>query len=302
MTQTSQPVTGQCAAPVVSMSSSHVGPWELVRLIGTGALTRVYQARPADGRRDGPACYAVKVLTEAWEDNVGAIGLLRAEARVGRKVSHPHVVSILASSVQEPPYYVAMPLLPGATLDARLRGSERLEVPFALWIARQAAEGLAALAARGLMHADVKPSNLFLAGDGHVTLIDLGFARPADSGGGVGDRPVVGTISYMAPEMITSALAADARSDIYSLGVVLYEMLAGRLPFEGRDAAEVAVMHRQAVPEPLKKHTPQLSTPVAHLVHQMLAKEPLRRPQSPSELVDRLARLEIETFAERLSA
>ncbi len=270
--------------------------------IGEGALTRVYQARPVDGRNDSAACYAVKVLQSDWEDDARAIELLQAEALAGRKVSHPHVISILAESVQEPPYFLAMPLLTGASLDSRLAGGHRPDVPIVLWIARQAAEGLSALAESGLMHADVKPSNLFLADDGHVTLIDLGFARPADSGGGVGGRPVVGTLSYMAPEMITSALAADARSDIYSLGVVLYEMLAGRLPFVGRDAGAVAMQHREAVPEPLKKIVPQLPKSVAQLVHLMLAKEPLRRPQSPDELVELLTRLEIETFAERISA
>ncbi len=300
MTQISTSAGGPLAAR--GAMAGQVGPWQFVRQIGEGALTRVYQARPADGRTDSVACYAVKVLQADWEDDARAVELLRAEALAGRKVSHPHVISILAASVQEPPYFLAMPLLAGTTLEARLAGGQRPDVPIVLWIARQAAEGLAALAESGLMHADVKPSNLFLADDGHVTLIDLGFARPADSGGGVGDRAVVGTLSYMAPEMITSVLAADLRSDIYSLGVVLYEMLAGRLPFEGRDAAEVAVQQRQAVPEPLKKLVPQLPKSVAQLVHLMLAKEPLRRPQSPDELVERLARLEIETFAERMVA
>ena len=168
-----------------------------------------------------------------------------------------------------------------------------------LWIARQVAEALEALDAAGWMHADVKPSNIFLAPEGHVTLLDLGFARRPLEVGSVVDRCVVGTGSYIAPEMITSALRPDIRSDVYSLGVVLFEMLSGRLPYEGKDLAEVASQHKQARPPDLRRLAPHLPRGVIRLVQQMLAKEPLRRPQSPRELIARLVELEIGSFAER---
>jgi serine/threonine protein kinase len=154
------------------------------------------------------------------------------------------------------------------------------------------------------MHGDVKPGNIFVSPAGHVTLLDLGFARRNGdtTAGGTGsavDRCVLGTCSYIAPELITSALRADVRSDIYSLGVVLFELLCGRLPFVGKDLAELAAQHRQATPPDLGRLVPDLPGELVELVRQMLAKEPLRRPQTPRELVDRLARIEIATFSER---
>ena len=132
-----------------------------------------------------------------------------------------------------------------------------------------------------------------------MTLLDLGFARRADETGSVVERCVTGTCNYIAPEMITSALRADIRSDIYSLGVMLFEVLSGRLPFEGKDLAELATLHRQARAPDLRRLVPHLPTAVVRLVREMLAKQPLRRPQTPRELIDRLAALEILTFGER---
>jgi serine/threonine protein kinase len=155
---------------------------------------------------------------------------------------------------------------------------------------------LNALHEAGWMHADVKPSNIFLSSDGHATLLDLGFARqPADTTSFV-NRCVTGTMQYIAPEMITSALRPDIRSDIYSLGATLYEMLACRPPFIASTVEQLAEQHRQAEPQPIRLFKSQVPARLARFVHQMLAKEPLRRPQTPRELIDRLIELEIETF------
>jgi serine/threonine-protein kinase len=145
----------------------------------------------------------------------------------------------------------------------------------------------------------VKPSNIFVSPEGHVTLLDLGFARRAEETGSVIERCVTGTCNYIAPERITSALRADIRSDIYGLGVVLFELLSGRLPFEGENLAELVIQHRQARPPDLRRLAPHLSTGVIRLVREMLAKDPLRRPQTPRELINRLAALEIASFGER---
>jgi serine/threonine-protein kinase len=166
-------------------------------------------------------------------------------------------------------------------------------------MARQVAEGLDALWTAGWTHGDVKPTNIYTSPEGHVTLLDLGFARSRSETGSAADRCVMGTCQYMAPEAITSALGVDPRSDIYSLGVVLFEMLAGRPPLEAESLAGWASAHRQARPPELRRLAPQVPPAVSRLVSQMLAKHPLRRPQSPAELVDRLAALEIATFAER---
>jgi serine/threonine protein kinase len=285
-------------APERRAELGRLGSWQLVRLVAEGALARLYQARPAESR-DRPALYALKLLRERWHESPEAVACLRREAMLGRSVSHAHLVSVLAAHVNEPPYYLVMPWLQGATLAARLAGGWRPALSAALWISRQIAEALAALHADGWMHADVKSSNVLVSGDLHATLLDLGFARRVEETANLADRPVVGTAHYVAPEMITSVWGADIRSDIYSLGVLLYELLAGRLPFPGGDLSTIVRAHRDAWPQPLRHLAPHVPHDVAWLVHEMLAKDPLRRPQTPRELAERLIRLEIATLAER---
>jgi serine/threonine-protein kinase len=148
------------------------------------------------------------------------------------------------------------------------------------------------------MHGDIKPANIHRAADGHVTLLDLGLARRAGEGHDFGERPVAGTLAYLPPEALTSSGTVDIRGEIYSLGVVLYELLAGRLPLDDIDPARLAKLKQTAAPRPLEEMAPQTPGDVAALVHQCLARQPLRRPQSPQELVDGLARLEIKYFGE----
>ncbi len=281
---------------------TRLGQWELAYLAAEGELACIYRARPAGLPADRPGAYAVKTLRPERQNDPRAIALLLHEALVGRTVSHVHLVPILRARVSRSPRYLVMPWLEGSTLRAVMDRQEPIDVPAALWIARQTAEALDALHAAGWRHGDIKPSNIFLSAEGHVTLIDLGFARRRDEAGSAVDRLVVGTCSYLAPETITSTLRADIRSDIYSLGVVLYELLSGRLPFAGPGLAELAQQHRAATPADLQRLAPYLPPEVTRLVHQMLAKDPLRRAQTPRELVDRLTRLEIATFSERALA
>jgi serine/threonine-protein kinase len=234
------------------------------------------------------------------EDDPHAIWLLQREALVGQSVSHPHLVPVLAASVLAPPRLLAMPWLEGASLQARLAAGEEFDVPTALWIARQTAEALAALHAAGWLHGDVATGNIHISSAGHVTLLDLNFARRTGETGSAADRPIMGTASYLAPEYFTSSLQADIRSDIYSLGVVLFELLSGQVPFPGDDLAALAAEHRQAAPPDLGQLAPHVPREVVRLVHWMLAKQPLRRPQSPRELISRLTALEIATFSLRL--
>lgn len=276
-----------------------MGPWQLVQLIAESSLSRVYAARPADSP-DAPPSYAVKALKREWWQDRTAIDIYRREAWVGRQASHSNLIAVLGSQVAQPPFWIAHPRLTGDTLETKLRGGWRPSLPEALWITRQAADALAALYRQtGMIHADVKPSNLFLAPDGHVTLLDLGLCQTASEARNWTSRPVVGTPRYMAPEMFTSACSADARSDLYSLGATLYEMLAGRPPFDASEPAELISQHRQDKPACIRDAAPGTAKPVASLVHRLLAKDPLRRPDSAEAVADELARLEIACFAYR---
>jgi eukaryotic-like serine/threonine-protein kinase len=284
-----------------------LGPWQLVRLLGEGNFTRVYLAQPADVvagvSEDGytqRAAYAVKVLRKEWWRDPQAIEMQRREAWIGSKVSHPNVLPVLSASVEEPPFYLVTPKLEGVTLAQLIAEREQLPIPLALWIARQVAEGLAVLfETTRMIHTDVKPANILVSPTGHATLIDFGFVQTPAEATQWETRPLAGTLAYMAPEMVTSALTADPRSDIYSLGVTLYEMLTGRRPWESDDPGELATMHREAKPADIRSLRPDLPEPVAALVHAMLAKDPLRRPASARELAMRFVRLEINCFSLR---
>jgi serine/threonine protein kinase len=295
-----------------------VGDWQLLRTLAEGNLTRVYLARPAASARFGEpardemdgshsaigdadprsAAYVIKLLRKEWWRDPQAIEMQRREAWVGMKVSHPNVLPILASSVKEPPFFVVTPRLEGVSLSALLAERGPLAIPLALWIARQIAEALDALdQSAGVIHTDVNPSNIIIAPHGHATLIDFGLVQTAHEASQWRNRPLAGTLSYLAPEMITSALAADARSDLFSLGLTLFEMLAGRRPWDSDDPGELAVLHRAAKAPDVRELRPDVPAAVAELVQSMLAKDPLRRPESAEELANRLVRLEIDCFS-----
>lgn len=227
-----------------------------------------------------------------------AIRLLQREAVVGQSISHPHLLPVLSASVVKPPRLLAMPWLAGASVRRRLDAGEMFGVVKTLWIARQTAEALGALHVADWIHGDVTPGNIQVSPAGHVTLIDLSFARRRDEIGSAVERPIMGTCNYLAPEYLTSALRPDIRSDIYSLGAVMFEMLAGCPPYPSSDLIELAAHHRQSAAADLRRVAPEVPREVAALIHRMTSREPLRRPQTPRELVDQLVALEIGSFSQ----
>ena len=277
-----------------------IGPWQLVRLVSESELSRVYVARPGDAGANHSANYILKVLRNEWWRDPQAIEMQRRAAWLGRKLSHPHLLPVLSSNVQQAPFYIVSPRLQGMSLADLMTRVSNLALPVTLWIVRQVAEGLAALHEEtGMIHADVKPANIIVSGEGHATLIDLGFAHSPAEARHWSSRPVVGTLNYVAPEMVTSCLSAEAPSDLYSLGVTLYEMITGRLPFSASTPGELVRMHREEAPTCVRHLAPQLPKPVASLIHRLLAKDPLRRPTSAAAVAGELLRLEIECFARK---
>ncbi|MEQ8787887.1 MAG: serine/threonine-protein kinase [Pirellulaceae bacterium] len=280
-----------------TQAPSTLGRWRLVEPIGGGRCSRVFRARPVDAPEDSPGDYALKLArTRASGDDDYRL-LLQREAYVSRQVSHAHLTSVLAAHVDAPPYYLVLPHLEGRTVADWLSQRPRRNLVDCLWIARQAAEALAALHVGNWRHGDVKPGNLFLAASGHTTLLDLGFAQRIN-GKKVDCQPLSGTPAYAAPEVLCAAHVVGDRADVYSLGATLFEMLTGVRPFAEEDPVELAAAHRQLpAPDP-RKISPDTPLAVARLVRRMLAKEPYRRP-SARELIELLVCLEIEAFDQR---
>ncbi len=297
------PSTGLCQ--VVSRRARKLVPlptiddWRLTALLGKGATASVYAAAPMEQPADVESDYAMKVLHEPlWQDAAARLRMAR-EAAVARDVTHPNLTAVLAACLQKAPFFLLMPRLRGATLAEVLAVARRCNVPRALWIARQVAEALSAMHGAGWLHLDVKPANIMLDLSGHCTLIDLDLALPRDVAANDAGRELHGTLAYSAPELFTSRTNRQPASDVYSLGVMLYEMLCGCLPFRGDSPARFVEAHLNQIPPSIRTHQSDLPVELSRLVTRMLAKLPERRPTTDGELQDELARLEIATFGVR---
>ena len=276
-----------------------LGPWRVRRQIGSGSLTAVYLVQPAGDVDSQGACYAAKVLDRRYHDDSTVVELFRREAAAGRTLEHPNLVSVLDCKINGPPYYLVMPQLVGQTLAERLDGGWQATPLEATWIARQVASAIGEIHRHGLLHGDLKPANIHLAKNGHATLIDLGFIqRPANS---ITDI-AIGTAQYVAPEVLLGIGCRDIRSDLYSLGAVLFEMLTGCAPVTGNSLEEFVEQHRQSRPIDVRSCRPDVPRELAELVTQMLAKQPLRRPQCPDEVVRTLVRMEVGLLAASVAA
>jgi serine/threonine protein kinase len=272
--------------------------YELIQRLGGGPLTSVYSARDCTTDQ---LC-AVKLLRPDWEDQPTAIKLLQREARTGLTVQHAHLVPILFAHVTRPPYFLVMELLSGESLRRRLRRDYRLEVPTALWVARQTAEALSALHKAGFLHGDIKPDNIRLVGESRAILIDLGFAhRPGENAHLLERGYVLGTVDYLAPELCAFHEESGTSSDLFSLGVMLFETLTGHLPFPPGTIQQTLRRHSSEPPADMRDYGVSLPSALITLVNRLLARRPEERPQA-GLAVQQLIALEIASLRRRLSA
>jgi serine/threonine protein kinase len=260
------------------------GRYEIKEILGQGGMGLVYRAYDTAVKRD----VALKTLRDT--PNRAALQLFYKECEVLAAISHPNIIEIFdvgeyyEGEGAAKPYFV-MPLLPGATLDALIRdSSHRLTPERVIEMMCQACRGLQAAHERGLIHRDIKPSNLFVMDDDSVKIIDFGVAHLVETGLSVGAK---GTLLYMAPEQLQMKPASPA-SDVFSLGVVCYEALTRRRPFDGASQNEIvdAVLHR--VPPPACDLNPAIGTPISRVVHKALAKQPWNRYASAREFSETL--------------
>jgi serine/threonine protein kinase len=262
-------------------------------------LTSVYAAHVMGS----DAKCAVKVLRGDWDDQPVAVKLLQREARACLAVQHPRLVKLHEAHVTRAPYFLVMEMLPGESLRRRLRRDYQLDPPTALCIARQMAEALAALHRKGFMHGDVKPDNIRLVADGEAVLLDLGFAhRPGENASLLEAGYVLGTVNYLAPELCgPKPQDEDPRSDVFSLGVTLFEMLTGQLPFPTGSIDETLKRRRAQSARDLRTLDIDLPRGLAELMERLLAANPIHRPRA-SALVGDFVNLEIAALGQRRAA
>ena len=272
-------------------AGTKLGPYEIVAPLGAGGVGEVYRAR--DTRLDREV--AVKVLPEGLAGSSEALARFASEARAVAALSHPNILALFDVGEADGVRYAVSELLEGETLWMAMAHGP-MPPRRALEIAREVADGLAAAHEKGIVHRDVKPENVFLTKDGHVKLLDFGLARhdvsrrdPGDTRSPTlaaisGEGVVLGTVAYMSPEQARGG-AVDFRSDQFSLGTVLYEMLAGEKPFEAASVPETLTAIIRDEPEPLEKRAPHVPAPVCWLVERLFAKEASGRYDATRDIV-----------------
>lgn len=267
------------------MAGMHVGAYRIMEQIGAGGMAIVYSAVHVEH----DTAVALKLLPLWWATDSDMVARFDREAAALQALTHPHVVRVFevgeAERLMPGMRYIAMEWLPhGLDRILQVHYPEPLAVTTALRIAEQICCGLAAVHDAGLVHRDVKPSNIMLRADGTAVLTDFGLVS-AVSGRGAQPRLTasnvfMGTADYMSPEKISGG-AVDGRSDIYALGVVLYEMLSGSAPFAGRDPLDVLRAHVEEAPPPLPPEVPSV---VCSVVERALRKVPAERFASASDM------------------
>ena len=262
------------------------GRYELHAVIGEGTFGRVYRGR--DRRLARPV--AVKVIKPWWAEDPEWARSFEREAQLLASISDPGIIQIFdVGAAPEGLYYVAE-LVDGESLSNRLRRG-RLSPAEACEIALQLARALARAHSQRVVHRDVKPANVLIARDGRIKVGDFGVARLAEGSTDAPAATIAGTPGYMAPEQAAGGISSPA-TDVYGVGIVLYEMLAGHTPFEGKSAVELALHHLNDPPPPLPASTPRA---LVRIVDRTLAKDPAERFRDGHELAATLARVQIPT-------
>nr|WP_269437285.1 Stk1 family PASTA domain-containing Ser/Thr kinase [Arthrobacter caoxuetaonis] len=269
------------------------GRYQVRSRIARGGMSTVYLATDTRLDRD----VALKVLYPHLAADRGFLDRFEREAKSAARLSHPHVVGVLDQGIEGSLAYLVMEYVPGRTLRDVLNERTVLTPRLALAMMDAVVDGLAAAHEAGLVHRDVKPENVLLAGSGAIKIADFGLARAVTTSTNTGT--LVGTVAYLAPELVTGA-GADARSDIYSAGIMLYEMLTGVQPFTGEVPIQVAFAHvHSTVPAP-SALCPGLAQDLDELVQWCTAQDPEERPVDGSALLGELRHIRTSLTDEQL--
>lgn len=278
--------TSQQADPLIGRLVD--GRYRVRARIARGGMATVYVATDLRLERR----IALKVMHGHLSDDTVFQSRFIQEARAAARLADPHVVNVFDQGQDGDMAYLVMEYLPGITLRELLREQRRLTVPQTVTIMDAILSGLAAAHRAGIVHRDVKPENVLLAEDGRIKIGDFGLARATTANTATGAQ-LLGTIAYLAPELVTRGMA-DARSDIYSLGIMLYEMLVGEQPYKGEQPMQIAFQHAtDSVPRPSVKN-PGVPEQLDELVLWATEKSPDDRPTDAAVMLDRLREIERE--------
>lgn len=257
--------------------------YEILEKIGTGGMSDVYKAKDHKLNR----FVAVKVLKQEFSENANFVSKFRIEAQAAAGLMHPNVVNVYDVGEEEGIYYIVMELVEGITLKKYIEKKARLSVKEAISIAIQISMGIEAAHNNHIIHRDIKPQNVIISKEGKVKVTDFGIAKAATSNTITSN--VMGSVHYTSPEQARGGYS-DEKSDIYSLGITMFEMLTGRVPFNGETTVAIAIKHiQEEMPSP-REYVSEIPISVEQIVYKCCQKSPDRRYQSMGELITDLKR------------
>ncbi|MDE6951667.1 MAG: Stk1 family PASTA domain-containing Ser/Thr kinase [Lachnospiraceae bacterium] len=255
--------------------------YEILEKIGTGGMSDVYKAKCHKLNR----FVAIKVLKQEFSENANFVSKFRTEAQAAAGLMHPNIVNVYDVGEENGIYYFVMEIVEGITLKKYIEKKARLSVKEAISIAIQVSMGIEAAHNNHIIHRDIKPQNIMISKEGKVKVTDFGIAKAATSNTITSN--VMGSVHYTSPEQARGGYS-DEKSDIYSLGITMFEMLTGRVPFNGETTVAIAIKHiQEELPSP-REYVPEIPVSVEQIVFKCCQKSPDRRYQSMPELIDDL--------------
>ncbi|TET67100.1 MAG: serine/threonine protein kinase, partial [Candidatus Aminicenantes bacterium] len=283
------PVTETLETPKEELTtgSTFAGRYQIIEELGKGGMGKVYKVFD----KEVNAKIALKLIKPEIAADKKTIERFRNELKTARDISHKNICRMYDLNKEEGSYYITMEYVEGQDLKSLVRQTGQLAMPTTISIAKQVCEGLSEAHKLGTVHRDLKPSNIMIDREGNARIMDFGIARSLKAKGITGAGVMIGTPEYMSPEQV-EAKDVEQRSDIYSLGIILYEMTTGRLPFQADTPFAVGVMQKSETPENPKEFNPQITDDLSHVILKCLEKEKEKRYQSAGEIRSELENIE----------